>query len=114
MSTKESSSVLSRGQVQSILRAFRKWYPNVFYNDRKTHIKGFEANLVVKENSNKIFHKAYSVPYSLREKVKVELESLVSEVILIPVSHTNIASPIVVVPKKNNTIGICGDLKEKR
>lgn len=47
-----------------------------------------------------VFHRAYDMAYSLKEKVEVELKKMVSEGILTKVSYSSWASPIVVVPKK--------------
>ena len=51
------------------------------------------------------------MPYSLREKVDVELDRLEKEGIITPVSHSNWASPICCVPKPDGKVRICGDFK---
>ena len=59
------------------------------------------------------FCKARLVPYALRDKVDAELSRLVEEGTLEPVKFADLAAPIVVVLKSDNTsIRICGDFKQ--
>lgn len=51
------------------------------------------------------------MPYGVREVVEKELDRLVENGILIPVKHSKVATPIVVVIKSNGTIRICVDCK---
>lgn len=65
----------------------------------------------MKKGVNPIFHRAYELPYSLKPKVEEEISKLVKDGVLTKVTHSDWASPIVVVPKKNNTdIRLCVDL----
>jgi hypothetical protein len=52
-----------------------------------------------------------SVAYSLRNKIKKELVRLEKEGTLTKVNHSEWATPIVPVLKKNGDIRICGDFK---
>ncbi len=53
------------------------------------------------------------MPYFYREKVEQELDRLVQENILEPVEHSEWASPIVSVLKKDGkSVRICGDFKQ--
>lgn len=85
-------------------------YPRIF-SPLNTTIEHFKANIVLKTDSQPIFHAAYSVPYKLREKVEKELERLCQNEILIPVKYSQWASPIVIVNKPNKGIRICIDCK---
>ncbi|KAL4088576.1 hypothetical protein QTP88_023665 [Uroleucon formosanum] len=89
------------------------FFPGVVtLNDKPTdYIKDHEINLSLKENSVPVFHRAYQVPYALKSAVEIELNRLEVEGVISKVSISDWASPIVVVPKKNNKIRIYVDLK---
>lgn len=64
--------------IDQIVENLKKEFPIVFCNKGQSYIKGFEANVVLKENSTPIFHSAYTVPYALRGSVEQELRRLES------------------------------------
>ncbi|XP_062714735.1 uncharacterized protein K02A2.6-like isoform X1 [Aedes albopictus] len=72
--------------------------------------RGFEADLVLRED-RPIFRKAYDVPFKLREKVVDHLESLEKQNIITPIQVSDWASPVVIVPKKDNDIRMVIDCK---
>ncbi|XP_064463517.1 uncharacterized protein K02A2.6-like [Ornithodoros turicata] len=75
-------------------------------------VRNFEAQVVVKEASRPVFCKARAVPFALREQVIKELDSLEKEGILKRVSHSEWATPLVCVPKKDGQgLRLCGDYK---
>lgn len=87
-------------------------FPRVFSKDNSGSIKGFVGDIVLKEGATPIFHKAYSVPYALREQVEKELLKLESSGIIKKTTRSQWASPLVVVPKKEKgTIRLCVDYK---
>ena len=63
------------------------------------------------KNENSKFHKARPVPYALAEKVKGELDRLEKNGVLRKIENSEYASPIVIVPKADGTLRICGDYK---
>ena len=58
-----------------------------------------------------IFKKARPVAYSLQSSLSQELEYLQQEGILEPVESSDWATPLVVVPKANGRLRVCGDYK---
>ncbi|CAG9827401.1 unnamed protein product [Diabrotica balteata] len=106
----------SQGEVNAVkfteLEHFRALFPKVFSQDNSQAIEGCQANLVIKEDAQMIFHKAYDVPYALREQVSKELSQMEKSGILVRTTQAEIASPIVIVKKSNGGIRICGDFKK--
>lgn len=88
-----------------------KKYADVFDVNDTSPIKKFQANIVLKPDARPVFHKAYTLPFGVRKEVEEELDRLVNQGFLIPVSFSRWASPIVVVRKRNGTIRMCVDCK---
>ena len=74
-------------------------------------MKGFEAHITMKENVKPVFMKARRVPYALKEQVENELDKLEKHGVIKKTDKSCWASPIVVVPKADKTVRICGDYK---
>ena len=53
-----------------------------------------------------------SVPYSMKDKIELELERLVRDKVFQPIEYSEWISPIPPVAKTNGSIGICGDYKK--
>ena len=70
-----------------------------------------DGHLYVKPGTKPRFKKARSVPYSLRPKLEAEYKRLQAEGILVPVSHSDWATPAVPAAKADNSIRVCGDFK---
>lgn len=79
----------------------KRKFSRLFSDQMGSTVKNFEVELKLKENTEPIFHRAYSMPYALKEKVEVELGKLVKDGMLTKVDVSKWASPIVVVPRKN-------------
>lgn len=87
-------------------------YPKVFSKkDNNLPIKNFKVNVNLKENVQPVFHKAYTVPYALRDEVAQELTRLESENVISKVKYSDWASPMVVVAKPNGKLRLCVDFK---
>ena len=72
-------------------------------------IKNVKIKLKMKANAEPKFFRARNVPYALREKVKENLDQLEKEGIITKVESSEWVFPIVVVPKENGEIRLCGD-----
>ena len=85
-------------------------YPRVF-NQKLGTMGDFEAALRLSKDAKPVFCKARSVPFALKEVVGSELDRLEKEGILVKVSSSEWATPIVPVPKGDGRIRLCGDYK---
>ena len=70
-----------------------------------------KATLSLKDTAQPKFCKARQVPYAIKPKVEQELKTLEKEGIIEKVDHSDWATPIVAVPKGDNSVRICGDYK---
>ena len=64
-----------------------------------------------KENSKPKFCKPRQVPFALKEPLERELTRLEGLGILQKIKHTEWAAPVVVVPKGDGCLRVCGDYK---
>ncbi|XP_064637859.1 uncharacterized protein K02A2.6-like [Lineus longissimus] len=69
------------------------------------------AVIQIKKGTKPVFLKPRPVPYAVREKVEKELDHLETSTVFEKVDRSNWASPIVVVPKADGSVRICGDYK---
>ena len=94
------------GSVKSLLEKYR----DVFSSELGL-VKSFEAKLEVKPDTPPCFKRPRPVPFALKPKIDEELDRLLDAGIIEKVHHSDWASPIVPVPKKDGRIRICGDYK---
>ncbi|XP_049283943.1 uncharacterized protein K02A2.6-like isoform X1 [Anopheles funestus] len=104
-------NALESNQEYNILNEIRKQFPNTVNHSENSMITGFVANLILKPDATPIFHKAYTVPYSLIDEVENDLNQLVKDGILVPTETSQWASPAVIVKKKNGKVRVCLDGK---
>ena len=74
-------------------------------------IQGYKADVRLRPEAKPVFKKARPVAYSLQPALNRELEYLQCEGILEPVESSDWATPLVVVPKTNGRLRVCGDYK---
>lgn len=85
-------------------------FPKVF-SDKPGRFKNYEANIEVRSDFRPKFINPRPIPYSIRDKVESELLKMLNEGILEKVEISDMASPIVIVKKKDGSIRICTDFK---
>ncbi|XP_021354167.1 uncharacterized protein K02A2.6-like [Mizuhopecten yessoensis] len=85
-------------------------YQAVFNDDWGT-LKNMKAKLNVKPDSHPKFCKARSAPYAIKPKVSDELDRLEEAGVLTKVRHSEWATPIVPVMKRDGSVRLCGDFK---
>ena len=74
-------------------------------------INNFKATVALQPDTKPIYRKARPVPYALKQQVEAELDRLEQQGIIKKVERSNWAAPIVIVPKTDKSLRICGDYK---
>ena len=106
----KSIGVASWDASQSRVEALLAQHSSVFetgYGKMNT----FKATLHLKEKAKPKFHKPRPVPFAIREAVGQELDRLEKEGIVEKVAYSEWAAPLVVVPKSDGKLRLCGDYK---
>ncbi|XP_033127481.1 uncharacterized protein K02A2.6-like, partial [Anneissia japonica] len=67
------------------------------------------AHINIRENVTPVYVKARLVPYANKCKVENELKKVEDNNVIHKVKYSDWATPIVVVPKSDGTVRICGD-----
>ena len=74
-------------------------------------LKGIKAHVELVEGAKPVYAKPYRVPYALRAKVELELGKVEKAGVITPVTSSEWPTGVVVVPKKNGAIRLCGNYK---
>ena len=85
-------------------------YPEIFKNKLGT-LKGTKAKIHIDPQAIPRFFKPSSIPYVLREIFEKELDRLLKEYIIEPITFFEWAAPIVLIVKDDGGIRICCDYK---
>ncbi|XP_064469696.1 uncharacterized protein K02A2.6-like [Ornithodoros turicata] len=85
-------------------------HKEVFGKDIQGH-RGDRVDIQLQDRATPKFCRARPVPFALREAVCAELQCLEQQGIIEPVQHSEWATPVVCVRKKDNTIRLCGDYR---
>ena len=83
----------------------------MFFSEKLGTIKGVQAKINVIPNSKPKFMKARMVPFAMKAAVELGIEKMENEGILKSVPFSEWTSPIVIVPKSEGRLRICGDYK---
>ncbi|KAL5516311.1 hypothetical protein EMCRGX_G001602 [Ephydatia muelleri] len=83
---------------------------DLFRNDLGK-MRHFKATLKLLPDVQPKFHRPRPVPFALKEAVERELDRLEEAGVIEKVTNCEWAAPVVVVPKKNGTVRLCGDYK---
>lgn len=73
--------------------------------------RGDPVTIHLKENATPRFLKARPVPFAIKDRVEKEIDRLVAERVLKPVSFSQWATPVVPIVKKSGDIRLCGDYR---
>lgn len=95
---------------ESRIASLKEKYKSVFSESLGT-ITPMKAKLNVRKDAQPKFFKPRPIPYALRERVNDELDRLEEEGVLEKTHYSEWAAPIVVVPKKDGRLRLCGDFK---
>ena len=106
LSVSHENPISAQGQLSNLLS---KWHE--LFTDSYEGMKGLQAHITMKSNVKPIFVKARRVPYALKVQVEKELDKLETHGVIKKTDKSSWASPIVVVPKSDNAVRICGDYK---
>jgi hypothetical protein len=97
-------------RTDSSLDGILNKYADVFGGTLGT-IKDFKADIQVQPDAKPRFHKPRNLPYALRDKVAAELDALEARGVMSKINRSDWAAPLVVVPKANGGLRLCGDYK---
>ena len=79
------------------------------FDDTLGKINDFQAVLLIEDNSKPIFVRPRPVSFFKKGKIEEELDRLVTQGIIEPITYSEWAAPIVAPLKKNGNIRICAD-----
>ncbi|XP_048580358.1 uncharacterized protein K02A2.6-like [Nematostella vectensis] len=85
-------------------------YQDVF-SDELGCLKGYAAQLHVRDVATPVHQKHRTVPFAIRHQVETELENLEKQGIISPITNSEWATPVVPLVKKSGGIRLCGDFK---
>ncbi|XP_052747502.1 uncharacterized protein K02A2.6 isoform X1 [Bicyclus anynana] len=85
-------------------------YSEIFEDELGT-FTGDPVTIHLKPNATPRFLKARPVPYAIKARVEQEIDRLVAEGVLQPLSFSEWATPVVPIIKKSGDIRLCGDYR---
>ncbi|XP_063530291.1 uncharacterized protein K02A2.6-like [Cydia strobilella] len=108
----EFASIKYCAQLESdIVKKIMSDYSEIFAEKLGCFNK-YKIKLPLKDNAKPVFFKSRPVAFALQEKVNAEITRLVQLGILEPIDHSDYASPIVPVLKRDGSVRICADYSQ--
>ena len=107
---KQTLQVCHAISSNTVIESFVSEFRDVFKEELGI-LQGIEATIELNPTAVPRFCKNRPVPFALKEKVETLLKAQVAQGELRPVDRSDWATPIVVVPKSDRGIRICGDFK---
>ena len=83
----------------------------ILFSKELGEIHPFTASLHIQADATPRFFKSRPVPFAIKDAISQELDRLEKQGTVSPVTHSQWATPIVSVPKKDGKFRICGDYK---
>lgn len=93
-------------RVASLLERFSE-----VFEPELGQITDCQVSLLLKDGTTPVFCKPRPVPFALRDPVSQQLRAWQNAGVIVPVLKSDWATPLMVVPKGDNTVRICGDYK---
>ncbi|PAA73574.1 hypothetical protein BOX15_Mlig008794g1 [Macrostomum lignano] len=84
----------------------------MFFSPELGKYNGPPVSLNMKPDAQPRFMKARNLPFALKDKVESQLNREIEQGILVPVQHSEYASPVVPVLKSDGSVRVCADFKQ--
>ncbi|XP_049315407.1 uncharacterized protein K02A2.6-like [Bactrocera dorsalis] len=104
-------NVVDKGEYIKQIEGLCNKYETVFDNTNAGVIKHFKASIRMQTTAIPKFYKSRQIPFAQMTKFREEADRLINTGIWKPVKFSNWASPIVLAPKPDGSVRICGDFK---
>ena len=108
--TQFSVNQIHAAPKQEFPEKWKRAFSEIFQEGLGTY-RGELIKIKTLRNTTPKFLKARPVPLAMKPKIERELDRLVQDKVLIPVSQSEWATPIVPVVKPDGSVRICGDYK---
>ena len=105
----EVNSVMSTDQKKDLFIEAIK--DHEIFKPEIGHVKDFVARMNLKPDYKPKFCNARKVPFSMKDRLGETLDEMEKDGRLVKVDHSEFASPVVPVVKKDGSIRVCGDYK---
>lgn len=99
LSVSNENPISAEDQLSNLLSKYHE-----LFTDSYEGMKGLETHITMKSNVKPIFLKAHRVPYALNVQAEKELDKPEAHGVIKKTDKSSWASPIVVVPKSDNTV----------